>query len=88
MHKKVTQEDLKEIHRMITEWGLAKGYKTSHMLSLLTAMLIGTMAMKGISEKFFDETCEMMKGKFKNHPLRDKENYRIYLEGEGGRGEI
>lgn len=58
-------EDVKELHSMITNWAGKKGYQTSHLLAFLTSTFVGTMVMKNYSEDFMKRTCERMLNQFK-----------------------
>lgn len=59
------QSDINELHKIIEDFAIEKGYDTKHFLIFLTSCLTGTMAMKGYSQDFFDTTCERMKNNFK-----------------------
>jgi len=51
-------------------WSLLEGYvqkkqiKPSHVLAFLTTSLVGTAEKHGLSQEFFDKTCDRMKVKF------------------------
>jgi len=68
----MNEEDIKELHEIITKWGEEKGYTSSQMCAFLSSCLIGTMAMKGFDEDFVDSTLELMKKRYLKHPLRKK----------------
>lgn len=65
-----SQQDINEIHALITDWAYRKGFDTPVILALLSTMMIGTMAMKGYDEDFADETFDLMKKKFRSHLMR------------------
>jgi len=65
------QEDINELHGLIQNYAIEKGYETKHLLAFLTSVFIGTMEMKGYSQEFMDATCDRMKVKFRE---KRKEN--------------
>lgn len=66
----MNNEDIKELHALITDWAYEKGYETKHLLAFFSQTFIGTMAMKGYDEDFFDSTVDLMKKRFRKHPER------------------
>lgn len=57
--------DFQNLHAIIEKYVKDKNYTPSQVLSFLSSTFVGTMAMNGFSEEFFDATCERMKESFK-----------------------
>ena len=66
------QEDIEELHDLINEWGMSKGYKTHEMLAFFTCLLVGNIEMHGYSQEFMNETCDRMKKQFMHKRQRNK----------------
>jgi|GEM_PF-2791824 len=73
MKKYPSQEEIDELHRLILVFAIANGWSRSAVLAFLKISFVGTMAMANYSDEFFDKTCERMKEKFKNHPMRNSQ---------------
>jgi hypothetical protein len=63
------QYQINTLHEVLEDHCKQMGYKVSEVLSFLSVSFVGTMAMHGYSEEFFDATCERMKIQF-----REKKN--------------
>jgi hypothetical protein len=68
----MNEDDILELHQLITDWAMKKEYTSAQMCGFLSTCLIGTMAMKGYDEDFVDSTLELMKKRYLKHPLRKK----------------
>ena len=54
-------EIAKDLHRLVLKRAKQKEYTQAEILAWLTATLVGTCELRGQSQEFFNETCEMMK---------------------------
>lgn len=59
------QEQINEMWALLEKHAQEKNYKISQVLAFLSTCLVGTMAMHGYTEEFFDATCERMKVNFR-----------------------
>ncbi len=58
------QHDINELHKLLENFALEKGYSHSNIMAFLSVTFLGTMAMRGYSQEFFDKTCENMKNSY------------------------
>jgi hypothetical protein len=69
---RMSQEDIIELHALITDWAYNKKYDTPTLLSFLYVTFIGTLDMKGYSQDFVDRTSEKMKEDFKKRRSKNE----------------
>lgn len=66
-------EHAKELHSLMENYCTVNGYSKSTLMGFLSALFVGTMAMNGYDEDFVDSTLDLMKKRFRSHPLRKNE---------------
>jgi hypothetical protein len=59
-------EDIQELHTIMTDWAMSKGYNSTHLLAFLSATFACSMEMTGYSQEFMDQTCDRMKENFRS----------------------
>jgi hypothetical protein len=58
-------EDIIELHSLITQWAIRKGYGTKHLLAFFSRTLTGTLALHEYSDEFACATFYKMKLEFR-----------------------
>jgi hypothetical protein len=65
------QDHAKELHKIIEDYAVLRGYKTGNLLSFMTACIVETMHRKGYSDEFAQKSFEGMANRFKFLRERD-----------------
>ena len=63
--ERLSQEKINELHKILCKYFDENEFSIAQALGFLSITFIGTMAMHGYSDQFFDATVERMKLQFR-----------------------